>query len=112
MTCPRSLHGGQSGSRTHDPPVKSYRLNQGATMSHIQLSSVCCACCLAIKLVCTEQVQHFEMLVYKSVSVWGHDLSTKQKLNRRAGWQSCVWFDANNGKRTHSLWIPRGQCMI
>src|SRR6218665_3444210 len=22
------------GSRTHDPPVESYRLNQGATMSH------------------------------------------------------------------------------
>ena len=33
-TCPRSLHGGQSGSRTHDPPVESYRLNQVATMSH------------------------------------------------------------------------------
>ena len=25
------------------------------------------------------------MLVCKSVSVWGHDLSTKQKFNRRAG---------------------------
>ena len=32
-----SLHGGQSGSRTHDPPVESYRLNQGATMSHQRL---------------------------------------------------------------------------
>jgi len=73
---------------------------------------VCCAYCLAIKLVCTEQEQHFEMLVWNSVAVWGHDLSTKQKFNRRAGWQSCVWFDATNGKRTHSLWIPRGQCMI
>src|SRR6218665_1432705 len=24
----------QSGSRTHDPPVESHRLNQGATTSH------------------------------------------------------------------------------
>src|SRR6218665_851074 len=32
------------------------------------------------------------MLVCKSVSVWGHDLSTKQKFNRRAGWQSCIWY--------------------
>src|SRR6218665_2172886 len=24
MTCPRSLPGAQSGSRTHDPPVESY----------------------------------------------------------------------------------------
>ena len=32
-TCPRSLRGGKSGSRTHDPPVESYRLNQGATTS-------------------------------------------------------------------------------
>src|SRR6218665_603670 len=35
-------------------------------------SSVFCAYCLAIKLVCTEQEQHFQMLVCKSVSVWGH----------------------------------------
>src|SRR6218665_3400760 len=34
-TCPRFLHGGYSGNRTHDPPVKSYRLNQGVTMSHM-----------------------------------------------------------------------------
>src|SRR6218665_3389199 len=33
-TCPRSLRGGYSESRTHDPPVESYRLNQCATTSH------------------------------------------------------------------------------
>src|SRR6218665_3574242 len=33
-TCPRSLRDGQSGSRTHDPPVESNRLNQGANTSH------------------------------------------------------------------------------
>src|SRR6218665_1458123 len=33
MTCPRSLHDGQSGSRTHDPPVESNRLNQCAITS-------------------------------------------------------------------------------
>src|SRR6218665_3066449 len=34
-TCPRSLRDGQSGSRTHDPPVESNRLNQCAITSHI-----------------------------------------------------------------------------
>src|SRR6218665_1713563 len=33
-TCPRSIRGGWSGSRTHDPPVESYRLNQCAATSH------------------------------------------------------------------------------
>src|SRR6218665_1021346 len=33
-TCPRSLRDGQSGSRTHDPPVESNRLNQCAITSH------------------------------------------------------------------------------
>ena len=28
-----------SGSRTQDPPVESYRLNQGATMSHLPLKN-------------------------------------------------------------------------
>src|SRR6218665_565488 len=32
-TCLRSLRGGQSGSRTHDSPVESFRLNQCATTS-------------------------------------------------------------------------------
>src|SRR6218665_3540634 len=32
-TCPRSLRGNMS--RTHDPPVESYRLNQCATTSHL-----------------------------------------------------------------------------
>src|SRR6218665_909523 len=27
----------RAGVGTHDPPVKSYRLNQGATMSHINM---------------------------------------------------------------------------
>ena len=49
---------------------------------------MCCAYYLAIKLVCMEQEQHFEMLVCKSVSVWCHDLSTKHNstgaLDRRA----------------------------
>ena len=33
-TCPRSLHGGQSGIRTHDPPVERHRLNRCAITSH------------------------------------------------------------------------------
>src|SRR6218665_1802717 len=33
-TYPRSLRGGLRGSRSHDPPVKSYRLYQCATTSH------------------------------------------------------------------------------
>src|SRR6218665_373271 len=33
-TCPRSLRDGQSGSRTHDPPVESNRLNQCAITSN------------------------------------------------------------------------------
>src|SRR6218665_1235171 len=47
-----------------------------------------------MKFVCTEQEQHFEMLVCTSVSAWGHDLSTnaEQAFNRRAGWQSCICF--------------------
>ena len=54
------------------------------------------------------------MLVCKSVSAWGHDLSTnaEQAFNRRAGWQSCICFlqsserkmwIANSGKKRHSL---------
>src|SRR6218665_1126087 len=35
MTCPRSLRDGQSGSRTHDPPVESNRLNQCAITSRV-----------------------------------------------------------------------------
>src|SRR6218665_2591958 len=33
-TWPRALRDGQSGSRTHDPPVESNRLNQCAITSH------------------------------------------------------------------------------
>src|SRR6218665_3199322 len=35
-TCPRSLRDGYSGSRTHDPPVESYRLNQCAITYHFR----------------------------------------------------------------------------
>src|SRR6218665_1979171 len=34
-TCPRSLHGGWSGSRTHNPPVERFRLYQCATTSNL-----------------------------------------------------------------------------
>jgi len=50
--------------------------------------------------------------------VWGHELSTnaEQAFNKRAGWQSCICFlqsserkmwISNNGKKKHSLCLPR-----
>src|SRR6218665_1072527 len=41
-TCPRSLRDGQSGSRTHDPPVESNRLNQCAITSCLCYMAGCC----------------------------------------------------------------------
>src|SRR6218665_1655426 len=57
---PKVPTGGKSGSRTHDPPVESYRLNQGATMSHRQIMSVDMSV-----LLCVRQI----MSVYVYVSL-------------------------------------------
>jgi len=51
-----ALRGGLSGSRTHDPPVESHRLNQDATMSH---TCICAAVVFRERDVETPDQQSF-----------------------------------------------------
>jgi len=46
------------------------------------------------------------MLVCKSVSAWGHDLSTsaEQAFKRRAGWRSCICFLQSSERK---MWIAK-----
>src|SRR6218665_1196269 len=58
------------------------------------LSSLLNTASTAYNFVSAEKMQHFEVLVCKSVFAWGHDLSTnaEQGFNRRPGWQNCICF--------------------